>query len=70
MGNGAPRENRPITGYVVDDHKVDNGIDDGLGSLRAAMAIGYGEGMPGPHSQPSEERMENWDERQQNMRDA
>ncbi len=64
-GTNAPRENRPITGYVVDDHEEDHGVDDGLGSLRAAMAIGGGEGTPAPNWQPSEERMDNWDEAQE-----
>jgi len=60
-----PRENQPITGYVVDDHEEDHGVDDGLGSLRAAMAIGDGEGTPTPNWQQSEERMDNWDEAQE-----
>ena len=63
-GTTAPRESRPIAGYAVDDHEEDHGADDdGLGSLRAAMAIG-GEGTPAPSWQPSEERMDNWDEAQ------
>ena len=39
-GISAPREKRPITDYVFDDHKEGHGADDGLGILRAAMAIG------------------------------
>jgi hypothetical protein len=46
-GANAPRENRPIAGYVVDDHEEDHGADGGLGSLRAAMAMGGGEGTSG-----------------------
>ena len=40
-GNGAPRENRLITGYDVDDHEDDHGVGNGVGSLGAAMAIGW-----------------------------
>lgn len=64
-GTNAPRDNRPITGYAVDDHEEDHGVDDGLGSLRAAMAIGGGEGTPAQNWQTSEERMDNWDEAQE-----
>jgi len=64
-GNNVPKENRPIPGYVVDDQEEDHGADDGLGSLRAAMAIGGGEGTPAPNWQSSEDRMDNWDEAQE-----
>jgi len=63
-GASAPRESRPIASYVVDDHEEEHGTDDGLGSLRAAMSIGGGEGTPAPSWQPPEERMENWDDAQ------
>jgi len=64
-GINAPKENRPIAGYVVDDHEEDHGADGGLGSLRAAMAIGGGEETSAPSWQPLEERMDNWDEAQE-----
>ena len=64
-GTNAPSENQPIMGYVVDDQDEDHAADGGLGSLRAAMAIGGGEGMSAPNWQPPEERMDNWDEAQE-----
>ncbi len=44
-GPNAPREDRPITGYVVDDHEKGYGVDDGLGSLGAEMGIGGGKDL-------------------------
>ncbi len=40
LGTNAPRENRPITGHVVDDHE-DHGAGDGLGTVM--VIIGGGE---------------------------
>lgn len=65
-GAHAPGESRPIVGFVVDDHEDElHGADGGLGSLRAAMALGGGEATSAPNWQPSEERMDNWDEAQE-----
>jgi hypothetical protein len=67
-GSNVPKENRPLAGYAVDDQEEEedrDGADGGLGSLRAAMAIGGGgEGTPTPNWQQSDERMDNWDEAQ------
>jgi hypothetical protein len=63
-GASAPTENRPVAGYAVDDQDEDHTADDSLGSLRAAMAMGGGEGAGTLNWLPAEERMDNWDEAQ------